>query len=96
MIHERRPKISPRELRLRGMATCLDTVLTQAEQKGSAIEDVLLELLQAEHRDKQERCLKAGLSAPNYPGIGRLIPFLLSSNLASKNPNHGLSQINLH
>jgi DNA replication protein DnaC len=44
-------------LRLRGMAACLEEVLTQAEQQGTAMEDVLLELLQAEHRDKQERYL---------------------------------------
>jgi len=54
-------------LHLRGMATCLDALLTNAEQEGTAIADVLLELLQAEYRDKQERCLKARIQRAKLP-----------------------------
>jgi DNA replication protein DnaC len=55
------------DLRLRGMAACLDEVLTQAEQQGTAILDVLLELLQAEHRNKQERGLEGRLYRAKLP-----------------------------
>lgn len=55
------------ELRLRGMANCLDEVLTDAERTGSAMMDVLLELLQAEHRDQQERCLESRLQRAKLP-----------------------------
>jgi DNA replication protein DnaC len=54
-------------LHLRGMAACLDAVLTHAEQEGTAIADVLLELLQAEYRDKQERYLKARIQRAKLP-----------------------------
>ena len=54
-------------LRLRGMSTCLDETLTIAQEQGSAIEDVLLELLQAEHRDQQERCLASRLHRAKIP-----------------------------
>lgn len=54
-------------LKLRGMSTCLDETLTTAQAQGSAIEDVLLELLQAEHRDQQERCLASRLRRATIP-----------------------------
>lgn len=54
-------------LRLRGMSTCLDETLITAQKEGSAIEDVLLELLQAEHRDQQERCLASRLRRATIP-----------------------------
>lgn len=54
-------------LRLRGMATCLDETLTIAQEQGTATEDVLLELLQAEHRDQQERCLASRLQRAKIP-----------------------------
>jgi DNA replication protein DnaC len=54
-------------LRLRGMASCIDKVLVQAEQQGSATVDVLLELLEAEHRDKQERGLQARIERAKLP-----------------------------
>jgi DNA replication protein DnaC len=54
-------------LRLRGMAACLDDVLTHTEQQGTSTIDVLLELLQAEHRDKQERCLESRLQRAKLP-----------------------------
>lgn len=55
------------ELHLRGMSACLNEVLIKAEQQGSAITDVLLELLQAEHRDKQERCLESRIARAKLP-----------------------------
>lgn len=54
-------------LRLRGMSACLDDILATAQQQGTAIEDVLLELLQAEHRDQQERCLASRLHRAKIP-----------------------------
>lgn len=54
-------------LRLRGMLTYLDDTLTAAQENGLAIEDVLLELLQAEHRDQQERCLASRLRRATIP-----------------------------
>ena len=36
------------QLRLQGMAVCLEDVLTNAEKKGTAIHDVLEELLERE------------------------------------------------
>jgi DNA replication protein DnaC len=55
------------DLHLHGMAACLEHVLTQAEQQGTALTDVLLELLQAEHRDKQERALAGRLRRAKLP-----------------------------
>ena len=54
-------------LHLRGMAACFESIFTQAEQHGTAIHDVLLELLQAEYRDKQERCLEGRLQRAKLP-----------------------------
>ena len=54
-------------LRLRGMSMYLDETLTKAQEQGTAIEDVLLELLQAEHRDQQERCLANRLQRAPIP-----------------------------
>jgi DNA replication protein DnaC len=45
------------QLRLSGMAGCIDQVLKDAEKKGLATEDVLLELLESEYRYKQIRSL---------------------------------------
>lgn len=54
-------------LRLRGMSMSLDETLINAQEQGLAIEDVLLELLQAEHRDQQERCLAKRLQRAKIP-----------------------------
>jgi DNA replication protein DnaC len=54
-------------LKLHGMLTCLDETLTTAQAQGLAIEDVLLELLQEEHRDQQERCLASRLRRATIP-----------------------------
>jgi DNA replication protein DnaC len=55
------------KLRLQGMSACLDELLVTAQEQGLAIEDVLLELLQAEHRDQQERCLASRLRRATIP-----------------------------
>ena len=54
-------------LRLHGMASCLGEILVDAEQQGRAITDVLLELLQAEHRDRQSRYLKNRIKNAKLP-----------------------------
>lgn len=54
------------QLRLRGMTACIDDVLTQAEQKGMATVDVLLELLSAEHRHQQERGLENRIARATF------------------------------
>lgn len=54
-------------LRLHGMSECLQNILTQAQQQGSAIEEVLLELLEAEYRDHQERSLANRLKRAKLP-----------------------------
>jgi DNA replication protein DnaC len=55
------------QLRLQGMATCLEDVLTDAEKKGMAIHDVLVELLETEYRHQQERCLAGRLKRAKLP-----------------------------
>jgi DNA replication protein DnaC len=55
------------QLRLLGMADCVDKVLKVAEKNGTAIEDVLLKLLEAEHRDKQIRCLNNRIRSAKLP-----------------------------
>lgn len=55
------------QLRLLGMADCVDRVLKDAEKHGMAIEDVLLKLLEAEHQDKQIRCLENRIRSAKLP-----------------------------
>ena len=55
------------QLRLQGMAACLEDVLTTAEKKGTAIGDVLIELLESEYRHQQERCLASRLKRAKLP-----------------------------
>jgi DNA replication protein DnaC len=55
------------QLRLSGMADCIDKVLKNAEKKGFATEDVLLELLEEEYRDKQVRCLNNRIRSARLP-----------------------------
>jgi DNA replication protein DnaC len=55
------------QLRLLGMVDCIDKVLKSAEKKGLATEDVLLELLEAEYRDKQIRCLNNRIRLAKLP-----------------------------
>src|SRR5690242_3556618 len=55
------------QLRLQGMAACLEDVLTDAEKRGIATPDVLVELLEAEYRHQQERCLAGRLKRAKLP-----------------------------
>ena len=55
------------QVRLQGMAACLEEVLTDAEKRGMAIHDVLVELLEAEYRHQQERCLAGRLNRAKLP-----------------------------
>lgn len=52
---------------LRGMSACVYDVLARAEQQGAATADVLLELLEAEHRDQQDRRLAARIRRAKLP-----------------------------
>jgi DNA replication protein DnaC len=55
------------QLRLLGMVDCIDKVIKNAERKGLATEDVLLELLEAEYKDKQIRCLNNRIRLAKLP-----------------------------
>jgi DNA replication protein DnaC len=55
------------QLRLHGMVACLDDVLNNAEQKGTAISDVLVDLLEVEYRTQQERCLQGRIIRAKLP-----------------------------
>lgn len=55
------------QLRLQGMAACLEDVLMKAEKKGAAIEDVLIELLEMEYSHQQECCLASRLKRAKLP-----------------------------
>lgn len=55
------------KLRLSGMASCIEEVLENADREGLATEDVLLELLGAEHRDRQGRALNNRIAQATLP-----------------------------
>lgn len=55
------------QLSLHGMAACLDEVLSKAQEQGTAISDVLVELLETQYRDQQERCLESRLKRAKLP-----------------------------
>lgn len=55
------------QLRLQGMVSCLEDVLSKAEKKGTAIHDVLIELLEREYQHQQERCLESRLKRAKLP-----------------------------
>lgn len=54
-------------LRLRGMAACVDDLLNEAEHHGKSINEFLVELLEAEHRDQQERRLASRIKQAKLP-----------------------------
>lgn len=54
-------------LKLRGMNEKLDCILEEAEQKGLSIHEVLLNLLQEEFRDQQERSMQSRLQKAKLP-----------------------------
>ena len=55
------------KLKLFGMTTCIRDVLKQADNKGRSTEDVLLELLEAEYREKQIRSLNNRIIHARFP-----------------------------
>lgn len=55
------------QLRLQGMTACLEDVLINAEKKGTATHDVLVELLESEYRYQQDRCLESRLKRAKLP-----------------------------
>src|SRR3989338_6079189 len=63
------------QLRLQGMAVCLEDVLNNAEKKGTATHDVLIELLEREYRHQQERCLAGRLKRAKLPWTWTLDTF---------------------
>ena len=54
-------------LRLKGMNNCIEDVLNDAENQGKAITEVLLELLEVEHREQQERALASRIKRAKLP-----------------------------
>lgn len=55
------------QLRLKGMADCIEKVLKNADRKGIATEDVLLELLRSEYHDQQIRRLNNRIRCAKLP-----------------------------
>jgi DNA replication protein DnaC len=55
------------KLKLSGMTECIEEVLKSADKDGMATEDVLLELLEAEYRDKQARSLDNRITHAKLP-----------------------------
>jgi DNA replication protein DnaC len=54
-------------LRLKGMAACLDQVLSEATRNGTALQDTLATLLEAECQDKAQRALDNRLRSARMP-----------------------------
>lgn len=83
------------KLRLHGMAECLDEVLTNAQRSGTAIDDVFLELLQAEHRHQQERALDNRIKKAKLPWPWTLDTFPFSQQPGvNKTQIMGLAKLN--
>jgi DNA replication protein DnaC len=76
------------KLRLPGIAEVIDEVLIQAEQKGTAIQEVLLELLEAEYRDKSQRALNNRVKRAQLPW-----PWTLDTFPFKDQPNVNKTQI---
>lgn len=54
-------------LRLKGMAGCLDQVLSEAQRNGTALQDVLTTLLETEYQDRNERALNSRIKGAKMP-----------------------------
>lgn len=81
-------------LRLRGIAKCFDEVLNDAEKQGASIDSVLLELLEAEHRDIQERRLSNRIKHAKLPWSWTIDTFPFKRQ-PSLNKNQIMSLANL-
>ena len=55
------------ELRLHGMEEHWENILIQAEQSGTAVADVLLDLLETEYRAQHARCLNNRIKRAHIP-----------------------------
>ena len=55
------------QLRLKGIAACLDQVLIEAEHNGTGLQEVLATLLEAEYRDRMERALNNRIKGARMP-----------------------------
>lgn len=55
------------QLRLKGMDSCLDQVLSEAERNGTALQDVLTTLLETEYQDREERALNNRIKGAKIP-----------------------------
>lgn len=55
------------KLKLKGMVNCIEDVLIAAEKNGYATEDVLLELLEAEHHERQAKYLRNRIERAKLP-----------------------------
>jgi DNA replication protein DnaC len=76
------------ELRLRGMIESVESILTKAEQRGTAIVDVLAELLKSEQCYKQEKALAARIKRAKLPW-----PWTLETFPFDKQPGVSKTQI---
>lgn len=76
------------QLRLQGMASCLEDVLLRAEKGGLATHDVLIELLEREYQHQQERCLESRLKRAKLPW-----PWTLDTFPFKKQPGINKTQI---
>ena len=65
MINDIRRLLSA--LNLRGMTEKLDILLSEAEKNGSSTTETLLQLLQEEFRDQQERSMKSRITKAKIP-----------------------------
>jgi DNA replication protein DnaC len=63
------------ELRLRGMRANLDQVIAQAQKKPVAVQEVLLQLLEAESLDRQTRALASRIKKAKMPWTWTLDTF---------------------
>jgi DNA replication protein DnaC len=66
-------------LKLRGMLAHIDEVLKSVEQEGTAFQDAMSALLQAEHRDRQTRYLEGRIKNAKLPWEWTLDTFPFSA-----------------
>jgi DNA replication protein DnaC len=76
------------QLQLKGMAACLDQVLSEAQHNGTALEDVLITLLETEYQHKTERALNNRIKGAKIPWDWNLDTFPFKQQ-----PNINKSQI---
>ncbi len=55
------------QLKLRGMMTCLEPVISQVQEGKIAVQDALLQLLEAESQDRQARALTNRIKSAKMP-----------------------------